>query len=100
MPLRLNIRRKLTSRSDRVKCVDLHPDEPWMLCSLYNGTVHLWNYQSQTLLKTFEVIPRRCFTPTPSGTWATRTGPASPAGPGRFQPGLQRGAAVVADPQN
>mmetsp|Transcript_27509 Transcript_27509/g.65528 ORF Transcript_27509/g.65528 Transcript_27509/m.65528 type:complete len:943 (+) Transcript_27509:197-3025(+) len=55
MPLRLNIRRKLTSRSDRVKCVDLHPDEPWMLCSLYNGTVHLWNYQSQTLLKTFEV---------------------------------------------
>ena len=69
MPLRLNIRRKLTSRSDRVKCVDLHPDEPWMLCSLYNGTVHLWNYQSQTLLKTFEVMPRksRCFTPTPLG---------------------------------
>eukprot|EP00286_Rhodomonas_abbreviata_P002203 CAMPEP_0181345854 /NCGR_PEP_ID=MMETSP1101-20121128/32989_1 /TAXON_ID=46948 /ORGANISM="Rhodomonas abbreviata, Strain Caron Lab Isolate" /LENGTH=841 /DNA_ID=CAMNT_0023457873 /DNA_START=220 /DNA_END=2744 /DNA_ORIENTATION=+ len=55
MPLRLNIRRKLTSRSDRVKSVDLHPDEPWMLCSLYNGTVHMWNWQSQTLLKTFEV---------------------------------------------
>ena len=32
MPLKLNIRRKLTSRSDRVKSVDLHPDEPWMLC--------------------------------------------------------------------
>ena len=55
MPLRLNIRRKLTSRSDRVKCVDLHPEEPWMLCSLYNGNVHIWNFQSQTLLKTFEV---------------------------------------------
>eukprot|EP00287_Rhodomonas_sp_CCMP768_P010439 CAMPEP_0196718458 /NCGR_PEP_ID=MMETSP1091-20130531/1646_1 /TAXON_ID=302021 /ORGANISM="Rhodomonas sp., Strain CCMP768" /LENGTH=1036 /DNA_ID=CAMNT_0042059117 /DNA_START=87 /DNA_END=3197 /DNA_ORIENTATION=- len=55
MPLRLNIRRKLTSRSDRVKSVDLHPEEPWMLCSLYNGTVHMWNWQSQTLLKTFEV---------------------------------------------
>jgi len=26
-----------------------------MLCSLYNGTVHMWNWQSQTLLKTFEV---------------------------------------------
>mmetsp|Transcript_28597 Transcript_28597/g.72007 ORF Transcript_28597/g.72007 Transcript_28597/m.72007 type:complete len:1045 (+) Transcript_28597:152-3286(+) len=55
MPLRLNIRRKLTSRSDRVKCVDMHPDEPWLLCSLYNGNVHLWNYQTQALLKTFEV---------------------------------------------
>ena len=32
MPLRLNIRRKLTARSDRVKSVDVHPDEPWILC--------------------------------------------------------------------
>lgn len=62
MPLRLNIRRKLTSRSDRVKSVDVHPDEPWLLCSLYNGHVHLWNFQTQTLLKTFEVtdLPVRC----------------------------------------
>jgi WD40 repeat protein len=35
--------------------VDLHPEEPWMLCSLYNGNVHIWNFQTQTLLKTFEV---------------------------------------------
>ena len=26
-----------------------------MLCSLYNGNVHIWNFQTQTLLKTFEV---------------------------------------------
>ena len=32
MPLRLNIRRKLTARSDRAKSVDVHPDEPWILC--------------------------------------------------------------------
>ena len=47
--------RKLSARSDRVKCVDVHPTEPWMLASLYNGNVHVWNYESQTLVKTFEV---------------------------------------------
>ena len=46
-PLRLDIKRKLSARSDRVKCVDLHPSEPWMLASLYNGNVHIWNSESQ-----------------------------------------------------
>ncbi|XP_078464097.1 coatomer subunit beta' isoform X1 [Lampetra fluviatilis] len=55
MPLRLEIKRKLTARSDRVKCVDLHPSEPWMLASLYNGSVCVWNHETQTLVKTFEV---------------------------------------------
>lgn len=55
MPLRLDIKRRLTARSDRVKCVDLHPGEPWMLASLYNGNVHVWNYENQTLVKSFEV---------------------------------------------
>ena len=26
-----------------------------MLASLYNGNVHVWNYESQALVKTFEV---------------------------------------------
>lgn len=55
MPLRLDVKRKLSARSDRVKSVDLHPTEPWMLASLYNGNVHVWNHESQTLIKTFEV---------------------------------------------
>lgn len=61
-PLRLEIKRRLTSRSDRVKCVDLHPSEPWMLCSLYNGHVHVMNYENQQLVKDFEVcdLPVRC----------------------------------------
>ena len=46
-PLRLDIKRKLSARSDRVKSVDLHPTEPWMLASLYNGNVHIWNVESQ-----------------------------------------------------
>lgn len=55
MPLKLDIKRKLSARSDRVKCVDLHPTEPWMLASLYNGNVHIWNHETQQLLKSFEV---------------------------------------------
>jgi len=51
-PLRLDIKRKLSARSDRVKTVDLHPSEPWMLASLYNGNVHIWNFESQ--------VPRGC----------------------------------------
>lgn len=62
MPLKLDIKRRLTSRSDRVKCVDLHPTEPWMLCALYNGHVHIMNYENQQLVKDFEVcdVPVRC----------------------------------------
>lgn len=54
-PLRLDIKRKLTARSDRVKCVDQHPTEPWLLCSLYSGDVNIWNYESHTQIKRFEV---------------------------------------------
>eukprot|EP01134_Creolimax_fragrantissima_P001992 CFRG1992T1 len=54
--------RKLSARSDRVKSVDVHPAEPWMLCSLYNGQVHIWNYETQAMMKSFEVadVPVRC----------------------------------------
>ncbi len=45
----------LFQRSDRVKGVDLHPNEPWLLANLYNGSVHIWNYVDQTLVKSFEV---------------------------------------------
>ncbi|KAG0612132.1 hypothetical protein M758_6G004300 [Ceratodon purpureus] len=55
MPLRLAIKRKLAQRSERVKCVDLHPTEPWILSTLYTGSVYIWNYQNQTLVKSFEV---------------------------------------------
>lgn len=55
MPLRLEIKRKFAQRSERVKSVDLHPTEPWILTSLYAGTVCIWDYQSQTTVKSFEV---------------------------------------------
>jgi len=71
MPLKLDIKRKLTARSDRVKSCDLHPTEPWMLVSLYNGNVHIWNQESQQLLKSFEVcdLPVRAAVFVPRKNW-------------------------------
>jgi len=39
--------RKLSARSDRVKAVDFHPTEPWVMTCLYNGNVYIWNYETQ-----------------------------------------------------
>ena len=55
MPLRLDVKRSFLQRSDRVKGVDLHPTEPWLLANLYNGSVHIWNHSDETLVKSFEV---------------------------------------------
>ncbi|CAO3596134.1 unnamed protein product [Absidia cylindrospora] len=55
MGMRLDIKRKLLSRSDSVKSVDIHPTEPWVLASLYSGHVYIYNYETQALVKTFEV---------------------------------------------
>lgn len=54
MPLRLDIKKKLSSRSERVKSVDLHPTNPWVLSALYSGCVMIWNYDTQSLVKSFE----------------------------------------------
>lgn len=44
------LQRKLLSRSDRVKSMDLHSKEPWMLISLYNGNIHVWNHNTQVII--------------------------------------------------
>lgn len=33
-----NIQRQLFARSERVKGIDFHPTEPWILTTLYSGT--------------------------------------------------------------
>jgi len=35
--------------------VDFHPVEPWILCALYNGKVYIYNYETQLLLRTFDI---------------------------------------------
>jgi|Transcript_37353 coatomer subunit beta' len=62
MPLRLDIKKKLSTRSDRVKCVELHPAQPWVLSGLYLGNIVIHDYQTQAVVKTLEVSnsPVRC----------------------------------------
>ena len=46
-PIKLNISRLLTTRSDRVKCADLHPEQTWMLVSIFGGQVQIWDFVKQ-----------------------------------------------------
>ncbi|RVD90047.1 uncharacterized protein DFL_001030 [Arthrobotrys flagrans] len=52
--MRLDVKRQLFARSDRVKGIDFHPTEPWILCSLYSGHVYIWSFETQAVVKTFE----------------------------------------------
>ncbi|KAI9718308.1 MAG: hypothetical protein M1828_006772 [Chrysothrix sp. TS-e1954] len=72
--MRLDLKRQLFARSERVKAVDLHvrhklyvltaelkPTEPWLLTTLYSGKAHIWSYTTQAIIKQFELtdVPLR-----------------------------------------
>lgn len=71
MSLAIKIQNEFDRRSERVKCVDLHPTQPWALLSLYSGTVCIWNYQSQETEKSFKITesPVRCAKFIPGKDW-------------------------------
>eukprot|EP00922_Rhytidocystis_sp_ex-Travisia-forbesii_P036223 GHVS01053735.1.p1 GENE.GHVS01053735.1~~GHVS01053735.1.p1 ORF type:complete len:1049 (-),score=156.03 GHVS01053735.1:77-3223(-) len=62
MPLRFEIKKKLNTRTERVKSVCLHPSEPWVLSALYSGNVIIHDYNTQSVVKTIEAssLPIRC----------------------------------------
>ncbi|KAI8980488.1 coatomer protein alpha subunit [Pilobolus umbonatus] len=45
---------KFESKSNRVKGVAFHHKRPWILASLHNGCIQLWDYRMGTLLERFE----------------------------------------------
>ncbi|KAK9458870.1 coatomer WD associated region-domain-containing protein [Lipomyces oligophaga] len=47
--------RQLLARSDRVKGIDFHPTEPWILTTLYSGQVQIWSFETGSVVKTFDV---------------------------------------------
>ncbi|KAG6096743.1 hypothetical protein E4U30_001251 [Claviceps sp. LM220 group G6] len=53
--MKLDVKRQLYARSDRVKGIDFHPQEPWILTTLYSGQVYIWSYETQQTVKTFEL---------------------------------------------
>ncbi|KAJ9057030.1 hypothetical protein DSO57_1026341 [Entomophthora muscae] len=50
----MNLLEKFSSKSNRVKGVAFHPKRPWVLASLHNGAIQLWDYRMGTLIHTFE----------------------------------------------
>ncbi|KAI4213592.1 MAG: hypothetical protein LQ351_003816 [Letrouitia transgressa] len=51
----MKLQRQLLARSERVKGIDFHPTEPWILTTLYSGHVYIWSYETQAIVKTFEL---------------------------------------------
>lgn len=44
---------KFETKSSRVKGLAFHPKRPWILASLHNGLVQLWDYRNGTCLEKF-----------------------------------------------
>ena len=45
---------KFESKTNRVKGLSFHPIRPWILASLHNGVIQLWDYRMGTLLDKYE----------------------------------------------
>lgn len=45
---------KFETKSARVKGISFHPLRPWVLVSLHNGAIQLWDYRMCALLDKFE----------------------------------------------
>lgn len=45
---------KFETKSARVKGISFHPKRPWVLASLHNGVIQLWDYRMCTLLEKFD----------------------------------------------
>ncbi|XP_076308950.1 coatomer subunit alpha [Tachypleus tridentatus] len=45
---------KFETKSARVKGLSFHPKRPWVLTSLHNGVIQLWDYRMCTLLDKFD----------------------------------------------
>ncbi|TFK47007.1 coatomer beta [Heliocybe sulcata] len=67
----LDVNRRFFQRTDRVKGVDFHPTEPWLLTGLYNGSVTIYNHETGSVVRTFEVaeVPVRCVRFIPRKNW-------------------------------
>uniref|UniRef100_A0AAY5ERE6 Uncharacterized protein n=1 Tax=Electrophorus electricus TaxID=8005 RepID=A0AAY5ERE6_ELEEL len=45
---------KFETKSARVKGLSFHPKRPWILASLHNGIIQLWDYRMCTLIDKFD----------------------------------------------
>ena len=45
---------KFETKSNRVKGISFHPKRPWILTSLHNGVIQLWDYRMGTLMDRYD----------------------------------------------
>lgn len=45
-PIKFEAKKKLVSRTERVKSVELHPELPWVLLALYSGNIRIYDYSN------------------------------------------------------
>ncbi|RNA31962.1 coatomer subunit alpha [Brachionus plicatilis] len=45
---------KFETKSARVKGLSFHPKRPWVLASLHNGIIQLWDYRMSTMIDKFD----------------------------------------------
>ncbi|KAI8814129.1 coatomer WD associated region-domain-containing protein [Cladochytrium replicatum] len=45
---------KFETKTNRVKGLAFHPNRPWILASLHNGSIQLWDYKMGTLIDRFD----------------------------------------------
>lgn len=78
MSLRLEIKKLMLERSPRVKAIDFHPQNPWVVFALYSGTLALYDYSnnvkiylSKTCIRTLEAstFPIRAIKFIPQKNW-------------------------------
>ena len=48
------LKTKFEAKSKRVKGLSFHKYRPWILASLHNGTINLFDYRAAVLLEKFE----------------------------------------------
>ena len=60
--MKLNLKKRLVAKSGKVKSVDFHPSFSWILLGLYNGSISIYDYNTQTSVQYLEVttFPIRC----------------------------------------
>ena len=52
--MKLEIKKKLFNRSERVKSVELHPTLPWALIGLYTGLVTIFDFNTHVRYLTLD----------------------------------------------
>ena len=55
--MKLNLKKKLVSRCGKVKSVDFHPTFHWILLGLYDGSISIYDYNTQSSIQYLEVTP-------------------------------------------